>query len=286
MDPPTERLRRAEACTPARPRPVPPGRQHAGAGVLPAAHRWRHGRRPVLRAVRSSGFGMTAGVPARAPLAVAGVNPARFAPRRFAAGCAGGLPPATARGSGSKSPRHVVRTAPFPTGAGSRRGGAIRRPRSRATATPAPAGGASGEGRGRPRPGGSGTPPAVPAGDTASKGGAPPPLDPRPGWSARAGQPAAEWSHTGAIAPRPWRCCTECKPSGDLTAGLMRRRGRSAPAIAGNGYASPGRRGLGAGSRQAPAGRSEGRRQPAAEWSHTGAIAPRPWRCCAERNHR
>jgi len=42
------------------------GRRHAGAGVLPAAHRWRHGRRPVLRAVRSSCSGMTVGASARA----------------------------------------------------------------------------------------------------------------------------------------------------------------------------------------------------------------------------
>jgi hypothetical protein len=95
--------------------------------------------------------------PAR-PVRIGGVNPARCAPRRCAAGFAGGLTPQIHTGRRSKSPRHVVRTAPFPTGAGSRRGGAIRRTRSRATATPAPAGGASGEGRGRHRPGGLGTP--------------------------------------------------------------------------------------------------------------------------------
>ena len=55
---------------------------------------------PVLRAVRSAGSGTSAGASARAPLAGDGLNPARFAPRRCAAGCAGGLTPPPARGSG------------------------------------------------------------------------------------------------------------------------------------------------------------------------------------------
>ena len=44
--------------------------------------------------------GTTAGASARAPLAGDGLNPARFAPRRSAAGGAGGLTPSPARGSG------------------------------------------------------------------------------------------------------------------------------------------------------------------------------------------
>jgi hypothetical protein len=81
----------------------------------------------------------------RAPLARHGLNPAHCAARRqAAAGCAGGLTPSRARGSSWGSPRRVVRPAPLFT----------RRP-----PRPAP--------RARPQ---------------ASKGGAPPPLDPRPGW--------------------------------------------------------------------------------------------------------
>ncbi len=44
LDPPTERLRRAARCTPAQPGPVPSGLRPAGAGVLPAAHRWPRGQ--------------------------------------------------------------------------------------------------------------------------------------------------------------------------------------------------------------------------------------------------
>jgi hypothetical protein len=55
---------------------------------------------PVLRAVRSAWSCTAVRASARAPLAGDGLNPARFAPRRCAAGCAGGLTPPPARGSG------------------------------------------------------------------------------------------------------------------------------------------------------------------------------------------
>ena len=200
LDPPTERLRRAAACTPARPGAVPSdpaarrGRSAAcGAPMAPRS-------RLVLRAVRSSGFGSAAGASARAPRSVAGVNPARFAPRRCAAGCAGGLTPTPDRGSGWWSPRRALRPAPFPTGAGrgSRSAHAIT---GNSYASPGRRGLDAGP---RPAPSrrlrDSGQPPR---GRTASKqGGRAAPLGP-PARMARAGEAAAEWTHTGAFRKAP-----------------------------------------------------------------------------------
>jgi hypothetical protein len=163
------------------------------------APRTRH----VLRAVRSSGSGSAAGASARAPRSGVGVNPARFAPRRCAAGCAGGLTPPPDRGSGWWSPRRAVRPAPFPTGAGrgSRSAHAIT---GNSYASPGRRGldaGPRSAPSGRLRDSGD----RSPRGSTASKqGGRAAPLGP-PARMARAGQAATEWSHTGAIAPRPCR---------------------------------------------------------------------------------
>ena len=175
---------------------------HAGAGVRPAAHRWHHGRRLVLRAVRSSGSGSAAGASARAPRSGVGVNPARFAPRRCAAGCAGGLTPPPDRGSGWWSPRRALRPAPCPTGAGrgSRSAHAIT---GNSYASPGRRGLDAGPRSAPSGPGWATLASRRGAAPQASKGGAPPPLDPRPGW--RAGEAATDWSHTGAIAPRPCR---------------------------------------------------------------------------------
>jgi hypothetical protein len=198
---------------------------HAGAGVRPAAHRWHHGRRLVLRAVRSSGSGSAAGASARAPRSGVGVNPARFAPRRCAAGCAGGLTPPPDRGSGWWSPRRAVRPAPFPTGAGrgSRSAHAIT---GNSYASPGRRGldaGPRSAPSGRLRDSGD----RSPRGSTASKqGGRAAPLGP-PARMARAGQAATEWSHTGAIAPRP---CRACQPGGAGSRHESGRRGQPLPA--------------------------------------------------------
>ena len=198
---------------------------HAGAGVRPAAHRWHHGRRLVLRAVRSSGSGSAVGASARAPRSGVGVNPARFAPRRCAAGCAGGLTPPPDRGSGWWSPRRAVRPAPFPTGAGrgSRSAHAIT---GNSYASPGRRGldaGPRSAPSGRLRDSGD----RSPRGSTASKqGGRAAPLGP-PARMARAGQAATEWSHTGAIAPRP---CRACQPGGAGSRHESGRRGQPLPA--------------------------------------------------------